>query len=96
MTSSYYELVPGQPAYIIGGVGQLVVNGHMMDYVRRDTVLPIGPNNVPGVAVVNRMWEMENELSGRLQQGLISRQLLPLSNFFSKHIIYEKKSKFLT
>ena len=96
MTSSYYELVPGQPAYIIGGVGQLVVTGHVIDYVRRDTVLLIGPNDIPGVALVNRMWETENELSGWLQQGLISRQLLPLSKYFSKHIIYEKESKFLT
>ena len=74
MTSSYYEPVnnwllwPGHPAYYVGGDGLLAVNGHVIDYVCRDTVFPIGPNDIPGVAVVDRLWEIKTELERQLQR----------------------------
>ena len=72
----YYEPVnnwPGQPAYFVGGIGQLAVNGHVIDSLRQDTVLPIGPNDIAGVAVVNKIWEIKNELDGQLRQRFFAR-----------------------
>ena len=58
----------GGCAYYVGGVGQLAVNGHVIDSLRQDTVLLIGSNDIPDVAVDNKMWEIKNELDRQLRQ----------------------------
>ena len=64
---------PGQPAYYVGGVGQLAVNGRVVDSLYQGTLLLIGPNEVFDVAVVNKMWQIKSELDGQLLQRLIAR-----------------------
>ena len=77
----YYEPVsdwlrwPGQPAYRVGGVGQLSIDGHVMDILCQGTVLLIGPNEFFDVAVVNKLWQIKNEIDRQLLQRLITRYL---------------------
>ena len=74
----YYEPVnnwllwPGQPAYFVGGVGELAVNGRVILSLRLDTVLLIGPNDVVDVALATKMWEIKTVLDRQLWQSFIT------------------------
>ena len=60
-------------AYHIIGIGQLAVNGCVMDSLRQDTVLLVGPGEDPDVAVVCKLWEVKTELERQLWQRYITR-----------------------
>ena len=65
--------MPGQPAqYYVGGIGQLAVNGHVVDTLHRETLLLIGPNEVAVVKIMNMLWHIKTEIELQLWQRYIN------------------------
>ena len=78
-TRPYYEPVkdwlrwPGQLAYRVGCSAELWMDGHVIDTSKDETVLPIGPNEDPAIAVMSKQWQMKVELERQLWLRLIAR-----------------------